>query len=239
MSTARDVTQALAAIADPARISHTSYFFKSKPGDYSENDQFLGIRVPDCRAIAKLHTDISLAELKKVLQSPWHEERETALFILVRQYSKATVEQRAVLYDFYLEHTAYVNNWDLVDASARDIIGWHTFDNPDLASDLDRLAASSDLWEKRIAMVATWYALTKKDPDPTLRIAEKLLYDPHDLIQKAVGWMLREMGKRVDRETLVTFLAKHYTTMPRTTLRYAIEHFDPDTRQRYLKGTIV
>lgn len=238
MSTALDVQNALSAYANPERVSHTSYFFKSSPGGYAANDKFLGILVPDCRKVAKLHTDISLPELTKVLQSEWHEERETALIILVHQYSKANTAQRTRIYDFYLAQTTFINNWDLVDVSARDIIGRHTFDNPHLASDLDRLATSSDLWEKRIAMVATWYALTQKDATPTLRIAEILLYDKHDLIQKAVGWMLREMGKRVDRQILVAFLNKHYKTMPRTSLRYAIEHFDTDLRQAYLKGTV-
>lgn len=238
MPTALDVQKALSVYADPARISHTSYFFKSDPGGYAADDKFLGIRVPDCRKVAKLFTDISLPELTKVLQSKWHEERETALIILVHQYSKANTAQRARIYDFYLAQTAFINNWDLVDISARDIVGRHIFDNPNLSSHLDTLAASPSLWEKRIAMVATWYALTQKDAAPTLRIAEILLYDKHDLIQKAVGWMLREMGKRVDRQVLIAFLDKHYKTMPRTSLRYAIEHFDPALRQAYLKGTI-
>lgn len=237
MSTAIDVQQALNHYANPARVSHTSSFFKSNPGGYAADDKFLGIRVPDCRKVAKLHTHITLPELTKVLQSEWHEERETALIILVHQYAKANTTQRDRIYDFYRAQTACINNWDLVDVSARDIIGHHIFDHPELSSDLDQLAHSSDLWEKRIAMVATWYALTQKDALPTLRIAEILLHDPHDLIQKSVGWMLREMGKRVDRQILVAFLSKHYKTMPRTSLRYAIEHFDADLRQAYLKGT--
>lgn len=237
MSTAIDVQQALNHYANPARVPHTSSFFKSNPGGYAADDKFLGIRVPDCRKVAKLYTDISLPELTKVLQSEWHEERETALIILVHQYAKADIAQRDRIYNFYRAQTAFINNWDLVDVSARDIIGRHIFDHPKLSSDLDQLAHSSDLWEKRIAMVATWYALTQKDASPTLRIAEILLHDPHDLIQKSVGWMLREMGKRVDRQVLITFLNKHYKTMPRTSLRYAIEHFDTDLRQAYLKGT--
>lgn len=238
MSTAANLKKSLSAYADPARISHTSYFFKSNPGGYAADDKFLGIRVPDCRKVAKLHTDISLTELTKVLQSEWHEERETALIILVHQYHRADTEQREAIYNFYLKQTAFINNWDLVDVSARDIPGRHIFDNPTLSPDLDTLALSPDLWEKRIAMVATWYALTQKDSTQTLRIAKILLHDRHDLIQKAVGWMLREMGKRVSREVLIEFLNKHYKTMPRTSLRYAIEHFDTDLRQAYLKGTI-
>lgn len=238
MTTALDIQKSLATYANPDRVSHTTSFFKSAPGQYAANDQFLGITVPICRKVAKLYTDISLPELTKILHSPWHEERETALFILVHQYKKADTSTRQTIYDFYLSQTAWINNWDLVDLSARDIIGWHTFDHPEHQSDLDRLATSSNLWEKRIAMVATWYFLTHGDGEPTQRIARILLDDPHDLIQKAVGWMLREMGKRVDKQLLIEFLGTTYTSMPRTTLRYAIEHFDPDTRQKYLKGTL-
>lgn len=238
MSTALDVRNSLFEYADISRVSHTASFFKSAPGQYGAGDQFLGITVPNCRKVAKLHTDISLPELIKNLHSKWHEERETALFILVHQYKKADAASRQTIYDFYLSQTQWINNWDLVDASARDIVGWHIFDHPDLQSDLDRLATSSDLWEKRIAMVATWYFLTHGDGEPTKRIAHILLDDRHDLIQKAVGWMLREMGKRVDKQLLVEFLSSTYATMPRTTLRYAIEHFDAETRQKYLKGTL-
>lgn len=238
MSTALNVRRSLSHYANPERVSHTSSFFKSGPGQYGNGDQFLGITVPNCRAIAKLHTDISLSELTKVLHSKWHEERETALFILVHQYKKADAATRQILYDFYLAQTAWINNWDLVDLSARDIVGWHIYDHPEYQSDLDRLAQSPNLWEKRIAMVSTWYFLTHNDGAPTKRIALILLDDPHDLIRKAVGWMLREMGKRVDRQLLIDFLSTTYKSMPRTTLRYAIEHFDPETRQKYLKGTL-
>lgn len=238
MPTALALQQSLAAYADPDRVAHTSSFFKSAPGQYSDGDQFLGITVPTCRIVAKQFTDMSLTELTKVLHSKWHEERETALFILVSQYKKADPAHRQIIYDFYLSQTAYINNWDLVDASSRDIIGWHIYDHPEYQTDLDRLAHSDDLWEKRIAMVSTWYFLTHGDSEPTKRIARILLDDPHDLIRKAVGWMLREMGKRVDRRQLIDFLSTTYLTMPRTTLRYAIEHFDPETRQKYLKGTI-
>ena len=238
MSTALDVQRSLSQYANPERVSHTSSFFKSGPGQYSDGDQFLGITVPNCRAVAKLHTDISLPELTKVLHSKWHEERETALFILVHQYKKADARMRQIIYDFYLAQTKWINNWDLVDLSARDIVGWHVFDHPEFQADLDRLAKSVNLWEKRIAMVSTWYFLTKGDASPTQRIALILLNDSHDLIRKAVGWMLREMGKRVDRKLLIDFLSTTYKTMPRTTLRYAIEHFDPETRQKYLKGML-
>lgn len=238
MSTASDVKQSLAAYADPARVSRTSSFFKTGTGGYSEADAFLGITVPNCRIVAKKHQDISLDELTKVLQSPWHEERETALIILVTLYKKGDRVSRQTIYDLYLAQTKYINNWDLVDISARDIVGFHTFDHPELQPNLVRLALSADIWERRIAMVSTWYFLTKGDPEPTKYIATILINDRHDLIQKAVGWMLREMGKRVSREELIIFLTKTYKVMPRTALRYAIEHFDDDTRRKYLKGEI-
>lgn len=238
MSTALDVQETLAQYADPQRVAHTASFFKSNPGGYAADDKFMGITVPDCRKVAKLYPDLPLSELTKNLQSPWHEERETALIILVSQYAKASPQEQDDIYAFYMSQTAYINNWDLVDVSARDIVGRHIHARPDLQPDLDRLAVSLDVWEKRIAMVATWYFLTKGNPEPTMRIATILLDDPHDLIRKAVGWMLREMGKRVDRQLLVDFLATRYKTMPRTTLRYAIEHFDAETRQKYLKSQL-
>jgi len=238
MSTALEIQRSLATYADPDRISHTASFFKSAPGQYSDGEQFLGITVPTCRIVAKLHAGTPLSELTKVLHSKWHEERETALFILVLQYKKADASTRQIIYDFYLAQTAWINNWDLVYLSSRDIVGWHIFDHPAYQVDLDRLAKSSDLWEKRIAIVATWYFLTHGDAEPTKRIALTLLNDPHDLIRKAVGWMLREMGKRIGKQLLIDFLSTTYMSMPRTTLRYAIEHFDPETRQKYLKGTL-
>lgn len=238
MSTALDIQRSLSKYANPDRVSRTSSFFKSAPGQYGSGDLFLGITVPNCRLVAKLYTDISLSELTEILHSKWHEERETALFILVSKYKKADTSTRKIIYNFYLAQTAWINNWDLVDLSARDIVGWHIFDHPECNGDLDRLAKSSNLWEKRIAMVATWYFLTHGDNKPTERIALILLDDPHDLIRKAVGWMLREMGKRVDTQLLIDFLSTTYKSMPRTTLRYAIEHFDPETRQKYIKGTL-
>jgi 3-methyladenine DNA glycosylase AlkD len=238
MSTALEIKQSLAEYADPERVSQTISFFKTGTGSYSEGDQFLGITVPNCRLVAKNHLDTPLPELLKVLQSPWHEERETALIILVHQYKKADAAGRQKIYDLYLAQTAYINNWDLVDVSVRDIVGFHAYDHPEFQADLVRLAHSESLWERRIAMVATWYFLTKGDPEPTKKIATILMDDQHDLIRKAVGWMLREMGKRVSREELILFLADVYKTMPRTALRYAIEHFDAETRGRYLKGEI-
>lgn len=223
---------------NPEKAAFFPRFFKAGPGEYGEGDQFLGITVPDCRGVAQQHKDAPLKIIQKLLQSPWHEERLTALIILVMQYKRGDTKRRHTIYEFYLTHTTRINNWDLVDLSCRDIVGWHLYDNPTLLPMLDQLAASSLLWERRIAMVCTQYFLMKGDPSVTLHMAETLVSDQHDLMQKAVGWMLREMGKRVDQQLLVEFLAHHYHTMPRTALRYAIEHFSPETRQAYLSGTI-
>lgn len=227
----------LRARANPEKAAFFPRFFKAGPGEYGEGDQFLGITVPDCRMVARAHVDAPIAIIEDLLESPWHEERLTALIILVMQYKRGDQAIRQKLYEFYLAHTARVNNWDLVDTSCRDIVGWHIYDHPELLPTLDTLAASPVLWERRIAMVSTFYFLQKDDPSVTLHMAETLVDDQHDLIQKAVGWMLREMGKRVDQQLLVEFLAHHYRTMPRTALRYAIEHFNPETRKAYLQGT--
>lgn len=221
--------------ANPEKAVFYPTFFKSGPGEYGEGDEFLGVTVPNCRKVAKQFKDLSLADIDTLLASKWHEERLTALIILVGQY-RASIPLRQTIYEFYLDHTSSVNNWDLVDTSSYHIVGWHMYDNPQQLTILDKLATSNDLWERRIAMVSTFYFLKKSDPSATLHVAETLINDEHDLIQKAVGWMLREMGKRVDQQLLVEFLAHHHRTMPRTALRYAIEHFSPETRRAYLTG---
>lgn len=173
-----------------------------------------------------------LPELGKLISSKWHDERLLALIILVRQYLKAGEAGRDAIYDFYLEYLAHVNNWDLVDSSAQFIIGEHLRDKPrDL---LVKLAHSDNLWERRVSMISTFQFLKYGDPTTTIVIAEILLHDPHDLIQKAVGWMLREMGKRVDRAVLLEFLDRHAHEMPRTMLRYSIEHLSPAQRAYYM-----
>jgi len=225
----------LRAAADPVKAAFFPRFFKAGPGQYAEGDKFLGVTVPNQRQIAKNYFSMPLNEVEILLQSEWHEERLTALFILVSKFNKGNEQEREGIYRFYLSHTKCVNNWDLVDSSSAYIVGPYLDSRPEKMKVLTKLAHSGSLWERRIAMLATFYYINKcKRADEALDIAEILLDDSHDLIQKAVGWMLREIGKRVDRQILINFLDQHYKTMPRTTLRYAIEHFDPKTRQKYL-----
>lgn len=219
---------------NPKKAAFFPRFFKSGPGEYGEGDQFLGITVPNQRLVAKKFKNLSLGDVEKLLASPWHEERLTALLIMVLQFKRGSAAKQEELYKFYLSHTGRINNWDLVDTSARDIIGDYLYRHQELLPVLDKLAGSASLWERRIAIIATFYFLTKGEPDLTIKIATKLLNDPEDLMHKATGWMLREMGKRCDRQLLVEFLDKYATKMPRTMLRYAIEHFDSPTRAYYL-----
>jgi 3-methyladenine DNA glycosylase AlkD len=218
----------------PEKAAFFPRFFKTGPGEYGEGDQFLGITVPNTRIVAKKYKDLSLEDLEKLLMSVWHEERLLALIVIVNQFKKAGDIAQKQLYEFYLSHTERINNWDLVDTSARDIVGGYIYKHQELLPVLDTLAQSSLLWERRIAMIATFYFLTKAEPDVTVHIAEKLLNDPEDLMHKAVGWMLREMGKRCDNQILVEFLDLHAAQMPRTALRYAIEHFDEVTRKKFM-----
>ncbi|MGB4762001.1 MAG: DNA alkylation repair protein [Candidatus Saccharimonas sp.] len=231
-----DVQTALRSYIDPAKAAFYPRFFKTGPGQYGEGDQFLGITVPNIRTAIKPYHTLPLDEVALLLASKWHEDRLAALLILVWQYSHGDARERTLIYEFYLTQTTYINNWDLVDTSCRDIVGWHIYDHPELQSQLDTLAASDSLWERRIAMVSTFYFLMYSDPEPTLRIATALIHDRHDLMQKAVGWMLRELGKRVDPALLVDFLREHYSHTGRTALRYAIEHFPAHIRARYLRG---
>lgn len=207
-------------------------FFKSQPGEYGAHDQFLGVTVPTIRTIAKQYYHIILDVIAQLLQSPYNEERLCGLIILVEQYKKANQPQRAIIYEFYLAHKHTVNNWNLVDSSAHLIVGFHLFDKD--RSILFDLARSKSLWDRRIAIVATWYFIRKGDVSSTFTIAQMLLSDDEDLMHKAVGWMLREAGKK-DQQKLIDFLNQHKGVVPRTMLRYAIEKFSDDERQRYLK----
>lgn len=210
-------------------------FFKAGTGEYAEGDQFLGVTVPNQRKLAKkYYLVLSLNELTLLLKSPLHEERLSALFMMVLKYQKGSQSTKNDVFDLYMENTKYVNNWDLVDSSAGYIVGQWLKDNPYKMKVLKKLAKSDLLWERRIAMIATLQYIVNGKADEALVIARILLNDKHDLIQKAVGWMLREVGKRVDKQLLKQFLDEHASTMPRTTLRYAIEHFDPKTRRYYL-----
>jgi 3-methyladenine DNA glycosylase AlkD len=221
----------LAQLGDPEKAKTLSGFFKTGKGQYGEGDVFLGIPVPEQRKIAKRYHALPLPDLQALLSSPIHEHRLTALLILVSQYEKADVSGKDALFQFYLNNTEHINNWDLVDLSAPKIVGTHLL-NKD-PSILYHLARSPNLWERRIAMLSTLTFIRNNAFDDALRIAELLLQDEHDLIHKAVGWMLREIGKR-DQDVEERFLGEHYLRMPRTMLRYAIERFDTLKRQFYL-----
>ncbi|MCD6055386.1 MAG: hypothetical protein K0R12_348 [Gammaproteobacteria bacterium] len=207
-------------------------FFKTGKGDYAEFDRFRGIKVPDLRKIARKYEDIPLNDLQLLIQSTINEERLLALIILTRRYAKTTQKDKEILYQFYILNLRYVNNWNLVDASAHLIMGEYLWKKPKRV--LMELAHSDILWERRIAIVSTWCFIKKGDLLWTFKVATLLLKDPHDLIHKAVGWMLREAGKK-DKHQLVDFLNQHKTAMPRTMLRYAIERFPERERKTYLK----
>ena len=229
------VRRELRAEADPADAVNLQRFFKTGPGQYGEGDRFLGVRVPVLRGLARTHRALPVPDALTLLASKWHEERALALFILVRHYARSDDAGKQAIYDAYLANARYINNWDLVDASAEHIVGAHI--EPNGLSVLDRLAMSADVWERRIAMLATFHWIKRREFGPALRIAERLLDDKHDLIQKAVGWMLREIGNR-DRAVEEKFLRLHCRTMPRTMLRYAIEKFPEPLRRRYLSGSV-
>jgi 3-methyladenine DNA glycosylase AlkD len=233
MTTARlsDVRATIRAAADPVRAVGVAKFFKTAPGDYGEGDRFLGITVPTLRKIARTNRTLTGADTLKLLQSPWHEGRLVALLILVDAHERATSKEKTALHKAYLANTAFVNNWDLVDSSAEELVGSHIATNG--VRMLERLAKSKSLWERRIAIIATFHTIKQKEFEPTIQIAERLLGDEHDLIHKAVGWMLREVGKR-DEATMRRFLDRHATAMPRVALRYAIERLDDVQRKRYL-----
>jgi len=224
--------QDLHQFKNPDKAKVHARFFKTGKGEYGEGDKFLRIKVPDQRKVSKKYKNLSLNDLQKLLHSKIHEYRLTALFILVIQYQKADENQKAKIVNFYLKNTKNVNNWDLVDSSAHYILGEWLIDKD--KSILYTFAKSENLWERRIAMMTTYYFIKQKQFEDTLKIAEILLKDKHDLIHKAVGWMLREIGNR-DQATEEKFLKKFYKKMPRTMLRYAIEKFEENKRQSYLK----
>lgn len=222
-------------LADPVRAVHSLRFFKTGPGQYGEGDKFLGLTVPQMRGLVRKYRGFDDADALKLLESPWHEERLVALLLLVDGYERGDESRRNRIHRAYLANTRQINNWDLVDCSAEYIVGAHLrSEDPGL---LEQLAQSDNLWERRIAIVSTFHFIKRNEFGPTLKIAGLLLRDSHDLIHKAVGWMLREVGKR-DRSVLDRFLAKRYQKMPRTMLRYAIERHPERVRKQYLAGTI-
>lgn len=229
------IQRELDRLGDPQTASFAQRFFKTGPGEYGEGDRFRGIRVPVLRKLAKEYQNIALPEAEQLLRSSFHEDRLLALLILVRLYSKGDDTIRSNVYDLYLKNTPFINSWDLVDASAEHIVGPFLRDKD--REPLHRLAESSNLWERRIAIMATFHFIKCGEFAETLKIARRLLTDQEDLIHKAVGWMLREVGKR-DLEAEESFLRIHYGQMPRVMLRYAIEKFPESARRRYLKGEV-
>jgi 3-methyladenine DNA glycosylase AlkD len=206
-------------------------FFKTGPGEGGAGDRFLGITVPRLRRLARAHSELTLPEVATLLRSEWHEARLLALLILVHQFARSDPRRRRAIYRFYLKHRRLVNNWDLVDCSAEYLVGPYLRGGD--RSTIQRLAVSSRVWDRRIAIMATFHSIKHGEYGDTLRLARLLLKDSHDLVHKAVGWMLRELGKR-DREIEERFLRRHAAQMPRTMLRYAIERFPPRLRRRYL-----
>jgi len=232
----KTIIAALNEQASAEKAQHHFRFFKTGPGEYGEGDKFIGVNVPFQRKIAKKYfRDINLSELEQFLRNEIHEYRSIALFMLCYKFEKANEPGRSLIADFYLNNISFVNNWDLVDASAPNILGCYLFDkNRDL---LYEFVHTNDLWKQRIAIISTFYFIRCGQFDDTFKISEILLHHPHDLIHKAVGWMLREVGNR-NKDAEMAFLLKHYRQMPRTMLRYAIEKFDEDLRQQFLKGQI-
>lgn len=233
MLTIIELQQELQQLANPEQKKVLQRFFKTGEGEYGEGDIFLGIKVPLQRKVAKKYPVLSLTDIQILLESDIHEYRFTALIVLINQYTKANQSKKEELFDFYLHNIQRINNWDLVDISAPKIVGEYLLEQP--RDILYQLARSSNLWERRIAIVATQIFIKNHDFEDILKLAEILLNDQHDLIHKAVGWMLREVGKR-DQRVEETFLDKYHQQMPRTMLRYAIEKFDETKRQFYLKN---
>jgi len=232
--TATDVIEGLEVHASHADAEFLTRFFKTGKGQYGAGDVFIGVRVPQTRQVCKQCGGLPLKETQKLLNSPIHEHRLAAVIILGSQYPKADERTKQAIFDVYLRNVrkGRVNNWDLVDSSAEFIIGEHLFrGSHDL---LFELAKSKNIWERRVAILSSFAFLKKGDAVTTLKLAEVLLHDKQDLIQKAVGWMLRETGKRVSRDLLLQFLDAHAAVMPRTALRYALEHLPPEQKAHYM-----
>lgn len=233
--TMRKMQQSLRLYATKEKAALLQRFFKTGPGEYGEGDKFLGVMVPNIRAVAKEFHDAPLSEITKLMRSEWHEERLLALLILVSKFERGDEAIRKKVCALYLRSTKYVNNWDLVDLTAPKIVG-PALDGGS-RSLLYRLVRSKNLWERRIAILATFHFIRQSNFNDALALARALLDDEHDLMHKAVGWMLREVGKK-DVAVLEGFLKQHLRKMPRTSLRYAIERFPEAKRKRYLQGVV-
>lgn len=220
--------------SSPSDAEFLQRFFKTGEGQYGAGDVFIGVRVPQIRQVAKQFKDISIADIESLLESPIHEVRVCAVVIMTLAAKKADEDMRKALYDLYLRRSDRINNWDLVDLSCREVVGGYLLLHPEEQGVLKKLAKSDLIWDRRIAMISTWQFTRNGQLDQTFEIAEMLLGDKQDLMHKAVGWMLRDVGDR-DGARLREFLTKHIRVIPRTALRYAIEHFDPEERQYFLK----
>lgn len=230
--TAAFVLSELLSMANPEKATFLQRFFKTGPGQYAEGDVFLGLVVPLTRSIAKANKQTPLSELQLLMESEYHEARLCALLIVMEQFKKASQTERKALFDFYIKNASRINNWDLVDVTCPHVVGVYLLDKD--RSLLYELAESDNLWEQRIAMVSTVTFIRNREYTDTLALAERLMTHTHDLMHKAVGWMLREVGKK-DRATLTDFLEQYATQLPRTALRYAIEHYPEEQRQYFLK----
>ena len=228
----KTITNKLQALSDAEKREIFPKFFKAGKGEYGEGDRFLGVTVPNIRAIAKLHKDISIEEIRELIQSEWHEVRLCALIIMVEKSKKKDEALRKELFNLYLSQTKRINNWDLVDLSCRFIIGEYLLDKS--RDILYQLAQSSLLWDNRIAIVSTYAFIRKGQLEDTYALSDLMMQHPHDLMHKAIGWMLREAGKR-DSERLYDYVMSHRADMPRTMLRYAIEKFSPKERAILMK----
>jgi len=233
--TASRIYSALSDASDPEKAAFYPHFFKTGKGEYGEGDRFLGVTVPKQRKIAKQHRDLPESEIVKLLESPYHECRLTGLFILVSQFERGDEIRRGQIVEFYLDHIEFINNWDLVDATAHKILGVYLEDKN--RSLLIELSEKDHLWSQRISVIATLHFIKLDQYHDTLSLARTFLTHSHDLMHKAVGWMLREIGKR-NVDALEGFLLDHYRVMPRTMLRYAIERLPEERRQMYLKGKL-
>lgn len=230
--TAKEIQQELEMYIDPVKKEYLPKFFKTGKGQYGEGDKFLGIVVPNVRLVAKKHREESFETVKELMRSEYHECRLCGLLILVERFKKNDEKDRKEIYEFYLSQTERINNWDLVDLSASYIVGEYLKDKS--REPLYRLAESELLWEQRIAVVSTYAFIKNSDFTDIYALAEKLLIHEHDLMRKAIGWMLREAGKR-NKDLLVAFLEKYCLAMPRTMLRYAIEKFPEEERKYYMR----
>jgi 3-methyladenine DNA glycosylase AlkD len=231
--TAASLRRRLRELGDARDAAFLQGFFKTGPGEYGEGDRFLGIRVPVIRRVAREARGLPLDQIEALLHEPWHEARLLGVILFADAYERGSPRERGAIFRLYLRNAPRINNWDLVDVSAPNVVGVHLATRP--RNRLDKLARSKNLWERRIAIVSTQHFIRNGEFDDTLRIARLLMRDPHDLIHKAVGWMLREVGKR-DRATLESFLTEHAHEMPRTMLRYAIERLPPRDRARFMSA---